>query len=786
MWPSEPLPFPLFLCLLAICCCLSHYLLTSYLLHNARQSPYYSSSPLPKYKLSSSSSSPSFGTSSTAATVFSNVDDDAPTELPPSPLPRSSDLPPFFLIFPPILPVSSSTSFSYLSHWPFSFFDLLFHQPITFTGSTSSTTSTGGERSLVRPASSSGATSSLPIFADHGSFSYLHSPPASTPPPVFLYQTPLALVTGLLNMVPSFWLPSSSTAVDKLSSSVPTKAQLTSVYNNSGGSPSGVSCKRRRIHSIPPSSLLPTFDLSFLEDFRYEPIYPLSTAPLLPPPTADDTTQTGPLPSAVDQPIHPHHRIDPTTNDTVIPIMSVPSASSFPSSPAITNTSHIAAPSAAVSPNVLLRPPAPSSSLPSPSLDNRAPSRRSFLFFNKNSDTTYSRNKKKPAQPPPPSPPSEDQCASSLGAPPKAAGSSVGGDNNDSNAMVIGDANLKECLHFCASLRGSQPVGPSMWELLHASPTCSVWKRQGTSSTAAFEYLARGRFDDISVEAYNVTVSDLTFRQQWDKHIVDIHLLDAYSARGGGTKQRHEQWQPSTGAKRVDERKVATTTKEPKKRGWRTWLGNASSSNSGSSYSSTADDNNNILAPSFNSTDSSNDGTSTTTTQGPHWFPPINTEAANSPSYRTMSGKIAIEEIIYWRFRIPFPFIQDRDFVYARRFANFTEDHNSDGGDDNTKLSGLVSVQQATTHERGPEKKGECVRIREYRNGLGLFALPGQSIYDKGMDYVLYFYDDPRSKLPGRIKGYLAATTLPVSMAELHKAAKKLHQQGTLPSAGGG
>eukprot|EP00922_Rhytidocystis_sp_ex-Travisia-forbesii_P026537 GHVS01038837.1.p1 GENE.GHVS01038837.1~~GHVS01038837.1.p1 ORF type:complete len:837 (+),score=235.20 GHVS01038837.1:39-2549(+) len=825
MWLSDWLSFPLFVCSLAVCCFLSHYLLTSYLVYNTHHASFPTSSLSPDHgsrrrlpvggggvgasspeRMSPFSSVQQLGgvvqpfdiPSISEQTTSSSKHEGSELPSPPRP---TLFVPPFFLpLFPP-LSSSASSSFSYLSQWPFSFFDLLLHHPMPFATST------------VSPPLSGVATA---FFADNTSFPYLpHPSPPSPPlphpttttsPPSLTTTTPapvgchhthhLSVLTGFFNLASSFWNPAPTTASSSPSIAATTSTAASSLSTNpsdrnvassgshSAGGGGGESIgKRRGIHRIPASSLLPTFNLSFLQDFGYVSYPPLpATAPtfLLPPPT-DTTIIAPPLGTAsLEQSVHPHCFADPPIAGEAYPADAVvagtppitwPASSSSSSSSLLPSSSRLAQISAVASnfPPSPTAPPvasaAPSMSIPSSGPPPLPPSSRSFLFFNKHSEAPSS------------SSPSDPSSSSPPPAAPSARRPSIPPPGGRGQEGVIADANLKECLDFCASLRGSQPVSASLWQLLHDSPTCSVWKRKGSSSSEAYEYLARGRFNDISVEAYNVTVSNLGFRQQWDRHIVDIHLIDIYSADKivSGTRRGGDTYQNADRGISFGERKAV----KKHQKGWVSWLG-------GSSSNSSANDS--AIVKASSNVQQQHDVTTTAATTYTHWFPPIN-PAANSTdivprSYRMLSDNKPMEEIIYWRFRIPFPFIQDRDFVYARRFANFVQDNNSRG--DSTAagaLSGLVSVQQATTHERGPEKKGECVRIQQYRNGLGLFALPGQTIYDKGMDYVLYHYDDPRSKLPGRVKGYLAATTLPVSMAELHKAAKKLHEKGALPSS---
>ncbi|CEM02126.1 unnamed protein product [Vitrella brassicaformis CCMP3155] len=135
-----------------------------------------------------------------------------------------------------------------------------------------------------------------------------------------------------------------------------------------------------------------------------------------------------------------------------------------------------------------------------------------------------------------------------------------------------------------------------------------------------------------------------------------------------------------------------------------------------------------------------------------------------------------VEETIYWRFKLPWP-LQDRDFVYARRFRRY---HCQDGDD------ALVSVSQAVTREDCPEIGG-VVRIRTFKSHLVLFTRhKSGSIDQPGMDYVMYHFDDPRVNLPSWVTSYLTAQALPTTMQTLHDTAralrtKRLAERGAPP-----
>eukprot|EP00922_Rhytidocystis_sp_ex-Travisia-forbesii_P007793 GHVS01011538.1.p1 GENE.GHVS01011538.1~~GHVS01011538.1.p1 ORF type:complete len:838 (+),score=148.49 GHVS01011538.1:233-2746(+) len=833
MWFSERLPFPLVLCLLAVCCYFYHTLLTSFLIQHEVPNVGLKTStttPLNYPETFTTLSAPTTATTETSQTVQSNFPYSRQLHASPSTpaseattvssdglsveptqqqqfAPTLSALSPSPNFFPSLPPSPFSCSSSDPCEKPIGFFDLILRPPIR--PMTDITSFSYLPSSII-------FDSTLPFFVDTTHVCYLQSLPSTATTttsttsvplvhPAF-YQTILSVFHSIFNVVPASSATTATAGLDELKTSSGTD----DIFSVAHVGDSVDNTRRRQNHRIPPSSLLPSFGVSFLNDFRddtdHQPIILPTTHPLLPPPQDETTTTIIPsatlLPYLEHQPIitprvsesslvipvAPHQHTDPTTTTTLWSDTS-PSFSDIPS---LTSTNHLAVLSShshnshsppshnSIASAVTPLPSSPRSS----STAGGSASNRSFIFFNKSS--SHDSATSTPSSTPPPSIPTSP--------------GSTGG-RGDGQA-VITDTMLKECLDFCSSFRGSQAVNTNTWEILHTSPTCSVWRRRSSPSGSGhgYEYVARGRFDDISVEAYNMTVSDLGFRQTWDRHVVDIRVVDTYgvTGRAADTDMLHR------GPMRaVDDLERTTAEKTKKKKGWSSWWfggkgggeqqqdvigGNGISTSSTLGNSNIS--NSSTTTPSSSSTDRSDALPPPAVVTASHWFPPVNAPSAGivAPRYRIVPERTPFEEVIYWRFRIPFPLIQDRDFVYARRFGNFVDDkngkqHGGGDGSSHVSLSGIVSMQLSTPHKVCPEKKGECVRIKEFRNGLALFPLPGKTIFDKGMEYVLYHCDDPRSKLPNRVKGYLAATTLPVSLRDLHKAAKKLHDDGTLPSS---
>lgn len=325
---------------------------------------------------------------------------------------------------------------------------------------------------------------------------------------------------------------------------------------------------------------------------------------------------------------------------------------------------------------------------------------------------------------------------------------------------------LMHCLEFCSSIR-HEGVKETEWEILHESKACTVWRRRKGSSQAC-EYLAHGRFDDISVVSYNMTVNQIVYRREWDTHAVDIKVVNTYPV-SNQDKKILSQDSPTEFPHSSSNKGGGTTcapNMEPRlkkrKQGWKSVSGESA----GGSLEPSA--------PTCSSSSTSSKTTPTSSSNSSSSSDYSSSYCCSPPYSLILKDKKSEEEILYWRFRIPFPLIKDRDFVFARRFATFTK---ADDEEEETKPVGLVCVQESAHDEKCKDVSG-CVRIKDYRTGLALFALNGD-IHKIGMEYVLYHYDDPRSKLPSRVKSYLAAQALPISMKELHK--KALQVQKTHP-----
>ncbi|KAF8819328.1 hypothetical protein IE077_001184 [Cardiosporidium cionae] len=139
---------------------------------------------------------------------------------------------------------------------------------------------------------------------------------------------------------------------------------------------------------------------------------------------------------------------------------------------------------------------------------------------------------------------------------------------------------------------------------------------------------------------------------------------------------------------------------------------------------------------------------------------PAASETIQNPDQRETQPE-SLEEIVYWRFRLPWP-VKGRDFVYSRRIKAME--------------GAIISVQEAVYHPECPEIPSS-VRILDYHSTLVLYPTnPEKNIDQPGVEYILYHCDDPRITLPNWITTYVSAQTIPSTMKALHQAAKKFSE----------
>ncbi|KEP67722.1 UNVERIFIED_CONTAM: hypothetical protein HHA_228130 [Hammondia hammondi] len=275
---------------------------------------------------------------------------------------------------------------------------------------------------------------------------------------------------------------------------------------------------------------------------------------------------------------------------------------------------------------------------------------------------------------------------------------------------TISDSELDKFLHFAQEVR--QGRVDNAWEPLLQGPPVTVWRRM-IPGTNVHDYFATGEFSDISASAYNTTFSHLPFRASWDDSVVEIRVLEVNPVDHGSSTV------PSVG----------------------------------SHDNAPSDEANDVRVRGERDTNAKKEGEDTEADNRVR--SQKNAEASRSGSDDD------VEEIIYWRVKLPWPLI-DRDFVYARRFRMYPESH------------AIVSVQQATESPQCPEGP-QAVRVESYNSTVVLFADNSENdINKKGVSYVVYHFDASSTPVPPWVKSYFTSHTLPRTIAALHDTAKAL------------
>ncbi|OQR78811.1 stAR-related lipid transfer protein 7 [Tropilaelaps mercedesae] len=128
-------------------------------------------------------------------------------------------------------------------------------------------------------------------------------------------------------------------------------------------------------------------------------------------------------------------------------------------------------------------------------------------------------------------------------------------------------------------------------------------------------------------------------------------------------------------------------------------------------------------------------------------------------------------DVVYWHMHYPFP-LNSRDYVFVRRSVVDLD------------RACMVVVSHATSHPKCPPRKG-IVRVDQYMSNMVIS--PHDSFDENGFDYLLTYYDDPRSSFPKPVYSWMAASGVHDYVDKLHAATKQLddgcYEQKTPPKA---
>lgn len=122
-----------------------------------------------------------------------------------------------------------------------------------------------------------------------------------------------------------------------------------------------------------------------------------------------------------------------------------------------------------------------------------------------------------------------------------------------------------------------------------------------------------------------------------------------------------------------------------------------------------------------------------------------------------MSGS----EVLHWVTKFPYP-LRNRDYVFVRR-----------GQVDQQSMT-MVLISRATTHPLCPENS-DHVRVQSYNSRMVI--LPHRTFDEDGFDFVLSYFDDPKTNFPSYCMNVLTSSNLPTFINTLHSAAAGLSQQ---------
>lgn len=121
-------------------------------------------------------------------------------------------------------------------------------------------------------------------------------------------------------------------------------------------------------------------------------------------------------------------------------------------------------------------------------------------------------------------------------------------------------------------------------------------------------------------------------------------------------------------------------------------------------------------------------------------------------------------EIMYWAVKFPFP-LMNRDYVFERI-------HKMD-----ESRARLEVTSRSVTHRSKPESP-KYARVLRY--GSRMVVIGDQSLTNKGMSYVLTYYDDFRAPIPTHWMDRFANERIPDFLNSVHDAAQFLGKNGNL------
>jgi len=118
-------------------------------------------------------------------------------------------------------------------------------------------------------------------------------------------------------------------------------------------------------------------------------------------------------------------------------------------------------------------------------------------------------------------------------------------------------------------------------------------------------------------------------------------------------------------------------------------------------------------------------------------------------------------ELVQWIMHFPYP-MYSREYLYVRRCKIDTE----------KKL--MIIINRSVDHPSYPVDKN-YVRVDTYMSKMVI--RPHTSFDENGFDYVLSYFDDPKSSFPSLAYNWMASTGVPDFVDKVHTAAMHLHER---------
>ncbi|CAF3679034.1 unnamed protein product [Rotaria sordida] len=118
-------------------------------------------------------------------------------------------------------------------------------------------------------------------------------------------------------------------------------------------------------------------------------------------------------------------------------------------------------------------------------------------------------------------------------------------------------------------------------------------------------------------------------------------------------------------------------------------------------------------------------------------------------------------DIVHWIQKFPFP-LNNRDYLYVRRYCL----------DISMSTSPKILIKCHSINHPNVRNDKKCVRVKKYESSMIIQSK--HNLDEKGMKFLLTYYEDAKASIPTSTYSYLAQSGIPDFVEKLHIAAKKL------------